>query len=33
MIYPIVIVLRELGIYGTLTGLIIVHIRSSACRS
>jgi glucose/mannose transport system permease protein len=25
MIYPIVIVLRELGIYGTLTGLIIVH--------
>ncbi|MGZ2372647.1 carbohydrate ABC transporter permease [Sinorhizobium medicae] len=25
MIYPIVIVLRELGVYGTLTGLIIVH--------
>ena len=25
MIYPIVIVLRELGIYGTLTGLIVVH--------
>ncbi len=25
MIYPIVIVLRELGIYGTLTGLIMVH--------
>ena len=25
MIYPIVIVLREIGIYGTLTGLIIVH--------
>jgi len=25
MIYPIVIVLRELGIYGTLTGLVIVH--------
>jgi glucose/mannose transport system permease protein len=25
MIYPIVIVLRELGIYGTLSGLIIVH--------
>jgi glucose/mannose transport system permease protein len=25
MIYPIVIILRELGIYGTLTGLIIVH--------
>lgn len=25
MIYPIVIVLREMGIYGTLTGLIIVH--------
>ncbi|MBP2548325.1 glucose/mannose transport system permease protein [Neorhizobium galegae] len=25
MIYPIVILLRELGIYGTLTGLIIVH--------
>jgi glucose/mannose transport system permease protein len=25
MIYPIVIVLREMGIYGTLTGLIVVH--------
>ncbi len=25
MIYPIVIVLRELGLYGSLTGLIIVH--------
>ena len=25
MLYPIVIVLRELGVYGTLTGLIIVH--------
>ena len=25
MIYPIVIMLRELGIYGTLTGLVIVH--------
>ncbi|MBP1882232.1 carbohydrate ABC transporter permease [Sinorhizobium mexicanum] len=25
MIYPIVIVLREMGIYGTLTGLIMVH--------
>jgi glucose/mannose transport system permease protein len=25
MIYPIVIVLRELGIYGTLSGLILVH--------
>jgi glucose/mannose transport system permease protein len=25
MIYPIVIVLRELGIYGTLTGLVVVH--------
>ena len=25
MIYPIVIVLRELGIYGTLSGLVIVH--------
>ncbi|MCZ4430048.1 carbohydrate ABC transporter permease [Agrobacterium sp. SOY23] len=25
MIYPIVIVLRELGIYGSLTGLVIVH--------
>lgn len=25
MIYPIVIVLREMGIYGTLSGLIIVH--------
>ena len=25
MIYPIVIVLREIGIYGTLKGLIIVH--------
>ncbi|MCR6725702.1 carbohydrate ABC transporter permease [Agrobacterium fabrum] len=25
MIYPIVIVLREMGIYGTLTGLVIVH--------
>jgi hypothetical protein len=25
MIYPIVIVLREMGLYGTLTGLVIVH--------
>ncbi|OHV76656.1 carbohydrate ABC transporter permease [Rhizobium sp. LCM 4573] len=25
MIYPVVIVLRELGVYGTLTGLVIVH--------
>lgn len=25
MIYPIVIVLREMGLYGSLTGLIIVH--------
>jgi len=25
MIYPIVIILREMGVYGTLTGLIIVH--------
>ncbi|MCV0396559.1 MAG: carbohydrate ABC transporter permease [Rhizobiaceae bacterium] len=25
MIYPIVILLREMGIYGTLTGLVIVH--------
>ncbi|MBT9371391.1 carbohydrate ABC transporter permease [Rhizobium sp. CSW-27] len=25
MIYPIVILLRELGVYGTLTGLVIVH--------
>ncbi len=25
MIYPLVIVLRELGIYGTLSGLILVH--------
>ncbi|WEX76049.1 carbohydrate ABC transporter permease [Sinorhizobium numidicum] len=25
MIYPIVIVLREIGVYGTLTGLVIVH--------
>jgi glucose/mannose transport system permease protein len=25
LIYPIVIVLRELGIYGTLTGLVVVH--------
>ncbi|RWX78357.1 carbohydrate ABC transporter permease [Neorhizobium lilium] len=25
MIYPIVIVLRNMGIYGTLTGLIVVH--------
>jgi len=25
MIYPIVIILREIGIYGTLTGLILVH--------
>ena len=25
MIYPLVIVLREIGLYGTLTGLIIVH--------
>ncbi|SIQ94051.1 carbohydrate ABC transporter membrane protein 2, CUT1 family [Rhizobium sp. RU33A] len=25
MIYPIVIVLREMGIYGTLTGLVLVH--------
>lgn len=25
MIYPIVIILREIGLYGTLTGLVIVH--------
>jgi glucose/mannose transport system permease protein len=25
MLYPIVILLREMGIYGTLTGLVIVH--------
>lgn len=25
MIYPIVIVLREIGIYGTLSGLVVVH--------
>ncbi|MDX8454807.1 carbohydrate ABC transporter permease [Mesorhizobium sp. VK9D] len=25
MIYPIVIILREIGIYGSLTGLVIVH--------
>lgn len=25
MIYPIVIMLREMGLYGTLTGLVIVH--------
>ena len=25
MIYPIVIMLREMGIYGTLTGLVIIH--------
>jgi glucose/mannose transport system permease protein len=25
MLYPVVIVLRELGVYGTLTGLVIVH--------
>ena len=25
MIYPIVIILREIGIYGTLTGLVMVH--------
>ena len=25
MIYPVVIILREMGIYGTLTGLVIVH--------
>jgi len=25
MLYPIVIILRELGVYGTLTGLVIVH--------
>ncbi|ESW59538.1 MAG: sugar ABC transporter permease [Rhodobacter sp. CACIA14H1] len=25
MLYPIVILLRELGIYGTLTGLVLVH--------
>jgi len=25
MLYPIVIILREMGIYGTLTGLVIVH--------
>ena len=25
MIYPLVIILREMGIYGTLTGLVIVH--------
>lgn len=25
MLYPIVIILREIGLYGTLTGLVIVH--------
>ena len=25
MIYPIVIILREMGLYGTLTGLVLVH--------
>ncbi|MGX9182357.1 carbohydrate ABC transporter permease, partial [Mesorhizobium sp. BHbdii] len=25
MIYPIVIILREIGLYGSLTGLVIVH--------
>jgi glucose/mannose transport system permease protein len=25
MLYPIVIILREIGIYGTLTGLVLVH--------
>jgi len=25
MLYPIVIMLREIGLYGTLTGLVIVH--------
>jgi glucose/mannose transport system permease protein len=25
MLYPIVIILREMGLYGTLTGLVIVH--------
>ena len=25
MLYPVVIALRELGVYGTLTGLVIVH--------
>ncbi|MFZ1773725.1 MAG: carbohydrate ABC transporter permease [Rhizobiaceae bacterium] len=25
MIYPLVILLREMGIYGTLTGLVVVH--------
>ncbi len=25
MLYPIVIILREIGVYGTLTGLVIVH--------
>jgi glucose/mannose transport system permease protein len=25
MLYPIVIILREMGVYGTLTGLVIVH--------
>ena len=25
MIYPIVIILRDIGVYGTLTGLVIVH--------
>jgi glucose/mannose transport system permease protein len=25
MLYPIVIILREMGIYGTLTGLVLVH--------
>ena len=25
MLYPLVIILREMGIYGTLTGLVIVH--------
>ncbi|TJV02717.1 MAG: carbohydrate ABC transporter permease, partial [Mesorhizobium sp.] len=25
MIYPIVIILREIGLYGSLSGLVIVH--------
>lgn len=25
MLYPVVIILRELGVYGTLTGLVLVH--------
>ena len=32
MLYPLVIITRQLGIFGTLTGVIVIP-RSSACRS